>query len=912
MKKISITLALATTMALSIVGCSGGGDRPSAAVAVVQPSDDFQQGMLATQELMIGAQGDRGQAMYQKFFTDIHAKAKDYADAITFDHPNQLWLDLPQFPDSKAVMYSGIRLKIMSQAYITPGPMYLNAELLQKIRQGLDAFVTRYYHQGVAITAWYEYQISAPQELMMIITNLDSYLSSELKEKIIAATRNYLPSIDVNLTVTYSPQTSANRVDLAWAMLVRGFVSKNAIDIEAAKQAFFDSKNDMYAAQTNARPYSSGAFRTSSVDGFRGDGSYVFHGDLPYAAGYGLDLINRSTEMLMLLKDTAFDFSTAEKDVILNDAFNQLSGAWLPWLRDGLGMDAVAGRAVFRGFEQDHGKGHWGMEGLLKFYRLADFGSDPAVNQQRKALVGKFIKSFITNEQNYYAKYGGNDDAVAKHDYHNYATRALSIATATAIMGDGSIPYVKEALPGTFVNPESDRFLHRRDGFSFAISGHSYRTGNFEIVAGEGTRHCYAADGMTYLHDDDLDQYMDYWVAFDANRPAGVTNDASAPANPLNCAWSALSSYSHKTDLRWSGGVAAGTDGIGAFGMGYRDWHWTTAAGSTTRIQSPFVEAKKSWFAFGDVILAMGSDIKCNAGCDRTKLATTLDNRKLNGTASNIVTVNGGAWQGQASVADVKTVHISGNSDTSMLGIVLPTARSVGFVKESLTGDWLTLADRASFLMKGTLVKGSFLQTALSHAAASDNSYAYVLLPGKTSAATTAYAANPTVKILASTAELHAASDQTSGAFAMNVFAAPSAAYTTASATLMLNRFKAAGNINLSLTGAEAGQLLTAAAKEPLYGVAGQVQSSGGSSVMTRLTGDEMTVWISQPLRNVMSAVLDFSAAGFKIASVVEGGAQVNVSDDGGRALVRPDLDFIGGVWEARGVTYKLRFKVKR
>lgn len=907
MTKTSKTLALLAAMALALAGCSGGGDRPSAAAPVVQPTDDYQKATLATQELMVGAQGERGQAMYQRFFNDIHANATTYAQTITFDHPNQLWLDLPQFPDSKAVMYSAIRLKTMSQAYITPGALYLNAELLQKIRHGLEAFVTRYYHQGVAITAWYEYQIAAPQELMMVITNLDTYLSAELKDQIIAATRNYLPSIDLNLTVTYSPQTSANRVDLAWAMLVRGFVSKNAADIAAAKQAFFDSTNDQYAAQKNARPYASGAFRTSSVDGFRGDGSYVFHGDLPYATGYGLDLLNRAPEMLLLLNGTAFDFPAAQKDVILADAFEQLSSAWLPWLRDGLGMDAVAGRAVFRGFEQDHGKGHWALEGLVKFYRLADYGSDAAVNLQRKALVGKFIKSFLTNEQNYYATYGANDDAVAKHDYHHYATRALSIKTATAIMADGSIPYVKEALAGTFVNPESDRFLHRRDGYAFAISGHSYRTGNFEIVAGEGTRHCYAADGMTYLHDDDLDQYMDYWVAFDANRPAGVTNDASAPASPVNCAWSALSSYSHKTNLRWTGGVAAGADGIGVFGMDYKDWHWTGS-----RVQSPFVEAKKSWFAFGDVILAMGSDIKCNAGCDRSKLATTLDNRKLNGAASNVVLVNGSTWQGQSSVADVKTVHISGNAASSMLGIVLPAPRAVGFVKQALAGDWLTLADRAAFLMRGTQVKGTFLQTALSHAASADNSYAYLLLPGQSSAATTAYAANPTVSILASSVQLHAAADQASGAFAMNVFAPPGDAYTAASSQLMLERFKAAGNVNTPLSGAEAAQVFALAAGEPLYGVAGQVRTTGGTSVMTRLTGNELTVWISLPLRNVMSAVLDFSGTGLKLSGVIEGGAHAQLGADGTRAVVRPDIDYIGGVWEGRGVTYKLRFTVQR
>lgn len=921
MKKIIPTLAAATLMVLAVSACSGGGDRPSAAAPVdpvAQNADDYRKGMLATQELLIGSQGERSQAVYQPFFTNIHSEATAYAAALMFDKPNQLWPDLPQFPNGKAVMYSVQRLRTMAQAYVTPGPLYLNETLLQKVRQALDVLITRYYHEGVAITSWYEYQIAGPQELMSIISIMDSYLSPELKDRMVQSSRHYLSTIEVNQTQPTSPQTSANRVDLAWAMLVRGFVTRNDGDINEAKQVFFDSRKDRFAALKNALPYASGAFRLSSVDGIRSDGGYVFHGDIPYANGYGLDLLNRAPEMLLLLNATSFDFPVAQKDAILGEAFEQLSKTWLPWLRDGVGLDSVAGRAVFRGFEQDHGKGHWALEGLTKFYKLADLGSDIAVNRQRKAMVGQFIKSFITNERNYYARYGANDDAVAQHDFRHYATRALSIKVANNIMADGAIPYVKESLPGTYIFAESDRFVHRTASYAFAISGHSYRTGNFEIIAGEGAKSCYSADGMNYFHDDDLDQYMDYWAVYDGNRPAGVTNDATSPKDENQCSWSANApDRIRKGGLRWAGGVAAGTDSIGTYGMDYKDWHWTKAVGSNSRVETPFVEAKKSWFAFGEVILALGSDIKCNAGCDRSKLATTLDNRKLNGTASNAVLVNGDAWQGQASVFGVSSVHISGNTDASTLGIVLPVVRKVSFIKEARTGDWLTMSERASFLMKGTAVKGNFLQTSFSHADANDSSYAYILLPGKTSFQTSAYAANQTIKVLSNTPAVHAAFDQATRAYAMNVFASPSKGYITASSTLLRNRFTAAGNVNTPLAGGEADQLFSAAAAEQLYGVDGQVKTTGGVSLMTRLDGDELTVWVSQPSREVMSALLDVRTTGFTLASVLEGSQHVSVDSTGSKAVVRADLDYIGQrtlafAWDGSGQTYKLRFKIKR
>lgn len=914
MKKITYLIGMATLVA---TGC-GGGDRPSPAAPVAVATDDFQKGVRQTQELLIGTQGERGQAIYSRFFADIHLKAKLYRDTMVTGHPTQLWPDLSEI-NGESLMQAVIRFRIMSQAYVTPGPLYLNEELLNRIRQGLDIFVTRFYPEGGKITGnWYEWQIAAPQELMTVISNLDSYLPAELKDRMIGSTRTYLPSIDVNLTVLQSPQTTANRVDLAWAMLLRGFISRNASEIEAAKAAFFDANPDRFAAIKNAPPYSAGAYRYGTVDAFRRDGSYVFHGDLPYSNGYGLDLLNRSAEMLLMLDGTSFDFPKAQKDTILAEAFTQLDQGWLPWLRDGVGMDATAGRAIFRGFEQNHGKGHWALEGLLKYYKLADLGSNPAVNQQRKTAIAKFIKSFITNEQTFYAGYGANDDAYAQHDYRTYATRAVSIKLATEIMGDGAVPYVKEPLPGTRINAETDRFIHRTDGFAFAIAGHSYRTGNFEIIGGEGARACYSADGMTYLHDDDLDQYMDYWVAFDADRPAGVTNDASSPVDQDACSWSANARQRvRKGGIRWSGGVAAGTEGSGVFGMDYKDWHWTTAAGSTSRVERPFVEAKKSWFAFGDVILAMGSDIKCNDGCDPTKLATTVDNRKLNGAGSNVVLVNGTTWQGQASATDVKTVHISGNVNSSTLGIVLPSARPVNFIKEERSGDWLTLSTRASLYMKGTQVKGSFLQTALAHGRGSGETYAYYLLPGKSPAATSAFSAQPTVSILSNTPVLHAARDQASGVFAMNVFASPSASYTTASAELVRGRFIASGNVNSPLSRSEADRLLAAAANETFHGIDGQVKTTGGVSMMSRLAGNELTVWVSQPTRNVMSAVLDVTTTGYKLVDILEGGDHVSLRDDGTRAVVRSDLDYIGQrtlqfAWEGSGLTYKLRFRVSR
>ncbi|VTQ54707.1 Hyaluronate lyase precursor [Campylobacter jejuni] len=918
---MKIKLLASVLVLIGIAGCNDSGT--SAVDTKPQSPTSYEQGLKNVQEMMLAKEGERGNAIYQDFFAQIHADAKNYADTIEFDKDSEMWPDLPAANTAAGgneMHFSVNRLKTMSQAYITPGPLYLNAELLEKIKRGLDVFLTRLYPVEYKQDGfWYEWQIGAPQSLMNILANLEGYIGETLKRRVLDSVDTYVTSIDdVN---DYSRKyglkglsTGANRVDQAWAMLVRGFVKQQSADIEAAKLAFADSIYNRYA-DFKTESGSSGAYRNGVIDSFRKDNSYIFHVDLPYSNGYGLDLLNRAAEMLILLNGTEFDFSQQEKDVILHDAFDRVTNAYMPWLKDGLGLDPTAGRAVFRGFEQNHGKGHWAIEGILKYYQLADYGSDPVVNAQRKKAIGTFAKAFLNNDSEYYARYGSEHDATQAHEIEEYATEAISIRLAKTIIADSSIATVKEPLLGNRMFPEMDRVIHRTEKFSFAISAHSYRIGNFEIIGGEGTRGCYSADGMTYIYDDDLEQYMNYWVAFDADHPAGVTNDGISPTAPNECSWSTNHTQypQRKADLRWTGGVSAGSEGFGIYGMDYKDWNWVPGASSATRAEAPHVEAKKSWFMFSDTIMALGSDIKCNAGCNWANVETTIDNRKLNASGSNDIVVNGESWQGQPTIANVTSMHVEGNVSSSQLGIVFPKARQVSLAKEFLSGDWTLLASRASKLMDKPFVQAYFLRTSVAHPSSAENSYAYVLLPGKSVAETENYAKNPTLAILNNDADFHAVHNTLTNVYAMNVFAAPSDSYRDASANLLLEHFIANGNKNSSLPGDIADQLLSLAESEKFYGDGQFVKSTGGVSLMSRLVGDELTLWISQPTRNVMSAVIDVTDSGYRLAEIVNDSGHVALNSDGSKAVVSFDLLLTFGTeaaFEAEGATYKLTFKV--
>ncbi|MCG3729315.1 polysaccharide lyase family 8 super-sandwich domain-containing protein [Vibrio cincinnatiensis] len=915
--KLSIC-AIAIAM---LAACNDSGDTIGTTQVI---NDDYDLGLMRYQELFLGLKGERGNSIYTPLFSKTVLEANKYNNSIHFDKEGEFWSDLPLLGENMHSTHFSIkRLGEMSQAYVLPGDLQYNRSLLNTIETALNIFTAKYYREdGVPNGNWYEWQIGIPQELMKIVSNIGTELNPETKDRIYASITNYMPSINALYTGRTGSgyedkQTNANRVDMAWTMLAKGLMSKNDDDIEQSKKAFITFENDNYKDVTNALPMTAGAFELSTYDGFREDGSYVFHGSVPYSNGYGLDLINRAPEMLFVLNGTEFDFTQEEKDKILDDAFTRLFDSYLPWLKDGLGLDATAGRAVDRGFEQNYGKGQWAVQGLIKFYSLADLGSDTTVNSERKAKLGIFIKSFLTDEENYYGKFGSSSDLYKNHKIENYAKQALTIKYAD-IIKSSPYAYRKEPLIATYVFSEMDRVVHRREDFTFAISSHSYRTANFEIVGYEGAKGCYSADGMTYIYDNDVSQYSDYWVSFDNTRPAGVTNDGLLPDNPQDCSWSANNAFQRKSALTWSGGVADQDDNFGVFGLDYKDWQWN---GSSLlmgflqlRNQEPNVEAKKSWFMFDDYVLALGSDIKCNLDCSNVE--TTIDNKKLTGVPS--VTIDGSQWGGSENISTVNYMHIKNNTSKG-LGVIFPDTENINLKKEHRSGDWLYMSNRAAKLMDSTKVEREYLRTYINHGDNGNNSYAYILAPEVDKNYLDNNYTNivDMFDIIENSENTHVVEYLPKSIFAMNIFDEPSNEFITESSSLILNEFESNNNANVPLSQGIADQILAASDSELFHGNSNGIKATGSSSIMYKLDGKELTIWASQPTRTVMSMVLDISAIGVA-DSVSSGSDNVKLSADGKKAVVKFDLTYIGTAmvvtspkWLAKGNTYKFSLNLQ-
>lgn len=373
--------------------------------------------------------------------------------------------------------------------------------------------------------------------------------------------------------------------------------------------------------------------------------------------------------------------------------------------------------------------------------------------------------------------------------YYSHSTHIASLMKANQIMNDGSVePRSEYVLHKLFAG--MDKLVHIMPEFGFALSMHSSRTYGHELINDEGKRTWNISDGMTYLYNSDRDQYGDgYWACVDPKRLAGTTTEYVT--RPDGAGDRTKNIYS------WVGGSGLGN--YGGAGMFFR----TLGSSGSARTGT---EAKKSWFMFDDEIVAIGSGITSSTG---NYVETIIDNRKLNETGSNEVLIDGqmidirddgeeDALKGTR-IAGVSWIHLKGNTPGSDIGYYFPEKADITALKEKRTGNW-----NAQGTTEGeeTNQFGAFW---FEHGKGPSNAkYSYVILPGKNGEETAAYSRNPDVEVLECSEDAHAVRERTLGITAVNFW----------------NNKKTA---------------------------AAGITSNRASSVIMQLSGDEITVGVSDP-----------------------------------------------------------------
>ncbi|GAA3050238.1 polysaccharide lyase family 8 super-sandwich domain-containing protein [Actinokineospora globicatena] len=509
-------------------------------------------------------------------------------------------------------------------------------------------------------------------------------------------------------------------------------------------------------------------------DGLYADGSFLQHTCVPYAGGYGAVLLGGLAKVLHLLAGSTWAVTDPNRQVL----FGSVDTAFAPFIHNGLMLDAVSGRGIAREDQDDHQRGHNVMASTLL---LANTGLAAVAESDRwRGLV----KGWITRDT--HAPYLA-DMAVP------------DLARAVALLADGGVPAAAHPSSSR-VFGAMDRAVHRRPLWTFAVSMHSERTTFYETGNGENLRGWHTGSGMTYWWGDDygLGQYTDaFWPTVDPYRLPGATASRKSLADAAGGTWNAT-----KPTNTWAGGAS---DGVAA------------AVGQhVTGLQSTLT-GRKSWFFLDDAVVCLGAGITATDGAS---VDSVVDNRNLGAAGTHALVVDGATqpttlpWSKKFTGA--RWAAIAGFGGYVFLGGATVTAS-----RAARTGSWSAIDDSGS----DDPITRRYLALWHDHGTDPvDASYAYLVLPGASSVATSARSASPGVAVVANTAAVQGIS--AGPVRAANFFAA---------------------------------------------GACGAITASGPCSVLARQDGPVLSVAVADPTRTAPTVIVTLPDNGFTAASADPG-----------------------------------------
>jgi hyaluronate lyase len=420
--------------------------------------------------------------------------------------------------------------------------------------------------------------------------------------------------------------------------------------------------------------------------------------------------------------------------------------------------DAVRGRRVSSREQDDHRVGR-GMVASLAV--IAD-AAPPAQQAPLRAM----IKGWMARDKTFGAGYLDDADGVGMTNVPLYELGRLK-----AIAADPSIPAAPEA-PGARLFPSMDRAILRGPGFAAVSSLTSPRTSSFEYGNGENLGAWWSGMGVLDLYDADQAQHgPDYWATIDRARLPGITTDHSGSGRPVD--WKR-----YPNTEAWAGGVGDGA--LAGLGMAFT-MRGVTGSG---------LHGRKSWFFFGDRILALGSGIGGGGG----DMETVVDNRRIGRTARLLV--DGDALpDGRKQGARWAWLEDAGTG--SRIGYVFPAGATLFTLREERSGSWRAINDQQS----AATVRGLYQSLAIPHGAPD---YAYLLLPMADEAATRAAASDPGLRIDGNDDEAAAAEDLRRHAWFANLWRAGTARragrdYAVASGPAAVLVTQAAGRLRVNV-----------------------------------------------------------------------------------------------------------------
>ncbi|GAA2631979.1 polysaccharide lyase 8 family protein [Actinomadura fulvescens] len=634
-------------------------------------------------------------------------------------------LDAESYAFSAAVTGSFSRLLTMAHAWAQPGTgLTGSAGLLADIRTGIDHLHDEVYNFGKAQYGnWWQWQIGTPRALFDLCAILGDQLSATQVAALVAAVKHFVPNSAV---ASYTDKsTGANRVDLCRSIAFTGVLGRDSARLALARDAL-----------SPVFPY------VTSGDGFYRDGSFIQHRWIPYTGTYGNELLGGLAWLFTLLAGSSWAVTTPDRQLFLN----AVERSYAPMLFNGLMMDGVSGRGISRGVaasdtarirDDDHVRGHAVIANIV----LLSGAASTAEAARWKGLV----KGWAAR-----AKYAPllSDPRMG----------VAALARCKAVIDDAAVQAAPEPT-GHRLFASMDRAVHRRPGWAASVSMSSARISFYEHGNGENLRGWHTGSGMLCWWGSDFGngQYSDsFWPTVDPYRLPGTTVSKKPLADAAGGAWGA-----DKPSAVWGGGASDGE---------------FAAVGQDTRGLQSTLTARKSWFFLADAIVCLGAGITCTDG---TAVESVYDNRNLGEAGTHALTIDGVtqpvAHPWSTTAASPGWAHLAGFG-----GYVFLDDRAVVFRREERTGRWRDINTGGS----ADPVTRRYLTLYRHHGTdPTAGGYAYLVMPGATTAAVSARAAATSwVSVIVNGADRQGVVVPSLGVTAVNFFAGGSAGGVTVSA----------------------------------------------------------------------------------------------------------------------------------
>ena len=642
-------------------------------------------------------------------------------------------------------------LLIMAKAYrVEHGTLYNNQELLQDMIQILEWLTTNCYRPQSQTDNWWTWEIGIPKDLVPTLILLSDKLTKEQKEKYTEGIRFFQPdpyhggAIGTGSTHVkgYRMQYAANRVDNSVTAMGLGLLLEDNEFMYLASLAsssvleFVSVKDSTLLAKDGLE------------NGFYKDGSYIDHSRTPYAGSYGVVVLEGIVNISSVLANSPWQYN-ADKTQILESILINTYGISV---YKGLMLEMLRGRAVAR--ENVTGK-IIGRQIMTNIIKALD-----SVGAEKRTILSNYLKNWLLADTEYITSLKELNEILVKQK-------------AQEILNNNSISRTVPSVHQNF--PLMDRAIHRTKDWLFGLSMYSERIFNTEIMNGENLYGWHQGDGMTYLYGEDNAQYTDnFWNTVNPFRLPGTTTVSKNIGNGVKDSSGFYQEGDYASKEAWVGGSML--SGYGVNGMSL------SGDNDSKTPYEPNLKALKSYFMFDDEIVCLGAGINDSGSNFITE--TTVENRKLDETASNQITLNGDKFELQpvsVNVAEIVKTEGLGTGTASMEGTALSDAKwihiegkdNIGWYflnatnslkarKVASTGDWGNIkVDKpqagANPGTKPKVTVKNYFELWFDHGKNPQNAeYSYVILPGKNTAQMREYAKNPTVEILANTDEVQA------------------------------------------------------------------------------------------------------------------------------------------------------------